>query len=112
MADPKAVSDSNGEWIELHSTADVDLNVKGGDQASALGASLYHSSRMWITGLLVAATLIGSAIAAVIARMITRPVGQTVDILVDNANVGNWMLHCHIAEHLEAGMMANYTITP
>jgi FtsP/CotA-like multicopper oxidase with cupredoxin domain len=40
------------------------------------------------------------------------PVGQTVDLLVDNANVGNWMLHCHIAEHLEAGMMANYIVTP
>ena len=40
------------------------------------------------------------------------PVGQTLDILVDNANPGKWMLHCHIAEHLEAGMMANYTVDP
>ncbi len=32
------------------------------------------------------------------------PVGSTVDILVDITNPGKWMLHCHIAEHLEAGM--------
>ena len=32
------------------------------------------------------------------------PVGSTVDILLDVSNPGGWMLHCHIAEHLEAGM--------
>jgi FtsP/CotA-like multicopper oxidase with cupredoxin domain len=34
------------------------------------------------------------------------PVGSTVDLLIDAANPGAWMMHCHIAEHLEAGMMA------
>jgi FtsP/CotA-like multicopper oxidase with cupredoxin domain len=34
------------------------------------------------------------------------PVGSTVDILVDASNPGAWMMHCHIAEHLGAGMMA------
>ena len=33
------------------------------------------------------------------------PKGQTVDILVDMSNPGNWMAHCHIAEHLHSGMM-------
>ena len=33
------------------------------------------------------------------------PVGSTVDLMVDASNPGVWMLHCHIAEHLEAGMM-------
>jgi len=33
------------------------------------------------------------------------PVGSTVDLLIDASNPGRWMLHCHIAEHLEAGMM-------
>jgi suppressor of ftsI len=32
------------------------------------------------------------------------PAGGTVDLLVDTSNPGRWMLHCHIAEHLEAGM--------
>ena len=34
------------------------------------------------------------------------PVGSTVDLLIDASNPGAWMLHCHIAEHLGAGMMA------
>lgn len=33
------------------------------------------------------------------------PVGSTVDLLIDAANPGAWMLHCHIAEHLQSGMM-------
>lgn len=33
------------------------------------------------------------------------PVGSTVDLLVEFSNPGEWMLHCHISEHLEAGMM-------
>ncbi|MBI5457013.1 multicopper oxidase family protein [Candidatus Kaiserbacteria bacterium] len=36
--------------------------------------------------------------------------GETVDILLDTSNPGVWMAHCHIAEHLEAGMMLKYTI--
>jgi len=34
------------------------------------------------------------------------PVGSTVELLIDASNAGAWMLHCHIAEHLGAGMMA------
>jgi FtsP/CotA-like multicopper oxidase with cupredoxin domain len=33
------------------------------------------------------------------------PVGATVDLLIDASNPGDWMLHCHIAEHLGSGMM-------
>jgi FtsP/CotA-like multicopper oxidase with cupredoxin domain len=32
-------------------------------------------------------------------------VGETVDILLELSNPGRWMVHCHIAEHLGAGMM-------
>ncbi|HLG24278.1 MAG TPA: multicopper oxidase family protein [Candidatus Nanoarchaeia archaeon] len=39
------------------------------------------------------------------------PSGKTVDILVDFTNPGEWMLHCHIAEHLEAGMMIQFTVS-
>ncbi|MEN9558616.1 MAG: hypothetical protein RL141_985 [Candidatus Parcubacteria bacterium] len=38
------------------------------------------------------------------------PSGQTVDILLDPSNPGIWMAHCHIAEHLEAGMMLMYKV--
>ncbi len=32
------------------------------------------------------------------------PPGSTTDILLEISNPGHWMVHCHIAEHLEAGM--------
>ena len=38
------------------------------------------------------------------------PVGSTVDILLEVTNPGRWMLHCHIAEHLEAGMMMAFAV--
>ncbi len=38
------------------------------------------------------------------------PSGATVDLLVDLSNPGTWMLHCHIAEHLEAGMMTTIVV--
>lgn len=38
------------------------------------------------------------------------PAGAVVDILLDTANPGDWMLHCHIAEHLSAGMMMHFTV--
>ncbi|MGE0552670.1 MAG: multicopper oxidase family protein [Gemmatimonadales bacterium] len=41
---------------------------------------------------------------------ILLPVGQTVDLLVELTNPGKWMTHCHIAEHLEAGMMMVFTV--
>ncbi|MEK7509086.1 MAG: multicopper oxidase family protein [Patescibacteria group bacterium] len=36
--------------------------------------------------------------------------GETVDIVLDTSNPGTWMAHCHIAEHLEAGMMMKFTV--
>lgn len=38
------------------------------------------------------------------------PMGRTVDILVDMSNSGQWMAHCHIAEHLHSGMMFNFEV--
>jgi len=38
------------------------------------------------------------------------PAGSVVDILLDASNPGRWMLHCHIAEHLTAGMMTSFTV--
>ena len=38
------------------------------------------------------------------------PAGAVVDILLDTANPGDWMLHCHIAEHLSAGMLMHFTV--
>ncbi len=40
------------------------------------------------------------------------PVGSTVDLLVEFTEPGDWMLHCHIAEHLEAGMKTVVHVEP
>ena len=39
------------------------------------------------------------------------PVGTTVDFLLEVTNPGDWMLHCHIAEHLNAGMMFSFIVS-
>jgi FtsP/CotA-like multicopper oxidase with cupredoxin domain len=36
--------------------------------------------------------------------------GQTVDILFDITNPGLWMAHCHIAEHMQSGMMFSFNV--
>ena len=36
--------------------------------------------------------------------------GQTVDILFDITEPGLWMAHCHIAEHMQSGMMFSFTV--
>ena len=40
------------------------------------------------------------------------PAGHTVDILLDVSNPGDWMFHCHIAEHLSNGMMGVLNVLP
>src|SRR5215218_3213876 len=38
--------------------------------------------------------------------------GETVDILLYVTNQGLWMAHCHIAEHIEGGMMFSFNVAP
>jgi FtsP/CotA-like multicopper oxidase with cupredoxin domain len=37
--------------------------------------------------------------------------GETVEILVEMSNPGLWMAHCHIAEHIESGMMMSFRVS-
>jgi len=39
------------------------------------------------------------------------PIGSYVDILLDITNPGEWMAHCHIAEHLTSGMMMTFKVS-
>jgi FtsP/CotA-like multicopper oxidase with cupredoxin domain len=39
-------------------------------------------------------------------------VGETADLLLELSNPGRWMVHCHIAEHLETGMKMVLTVEP
>lgn len=36
--------------------------------------------------------------------------GETVEIILNPSNPGKWMAHCHISEHLEAGMMFGFAV--
>lgn len=38
------------------------------------------------------------------------PPAGYIDILVEMSNLGEWMLHCHISEHLHAGMMMPFRV--
>jgi FtsP/CotA-like multicopper oxidase with cupredoxin domain len=38
--------------------------------------------------------------------------GESVDILLYVTNPGLWMAHCHIAEHIESGMMFSFNVAP
>ncbi len=38
------------------------------------------------------------------------PVASTVDLVIEMTNPGDWMVHCHIAEHLHSGMMLSFSV--
>lgn len=38
------------------------------------------------------------------------PIGQEAEILVDITNPGEWVMHCHIAEHMHSGMMISMMV--
>jgi FtsP/CotA-like multicopper oxidase with cupredoxin domain len=38
------------------------------------------------------------------------PKGDTMDILLEVSNPGIWMVHCHILEHAESGMMIPFRV--
>ena len=40
------------------------------------------------------------------------PVGSRVDILFEASNPGEWLAHCHILEHVEAGMKMVLSVIP
>ncbi|MCC6931099.1 MAG: multicopper oxidase family protein [Gemmatimonadaceae bacterium] len=39
------------------------------------------------------------------------PAGETMELILELSNPGDWMFHCHIAEHLGTGMMGLMTVT-
>ena len=40
------------------------------------------------------------------------PIGSEAELLFDMTNPGDWMFHCHIAEHLTNGMMGMFRVSP
>jgi FtsP/CotA-like multicopper oxidase with cupredoxin domain len=58
----------------------------------------------------VANALNGSPARAAKNETMLIRTGQTVDILLDVTSPGLWMAHCHIAEHMQSGMMFSFTV--
>jgi methyl-accepting chemotaxis protein len=58
----------------------VQLNVEGGNAASARGDALYAYSRLWIIALLLGVVLLGMTLAIFIGRILVRPLAQAVII--------------------------------
>ena len=40
------------------------------------------------------------------------PAGFSADVLLELTNPGKWMLHCHVAEHIETGMRMIFEVSP
>jgi FtsP/CotA-like multicopper oxidase with cupredoxin domain len=40
------------------------------------------------------------------------PTGFVADVLLEISNPGKWMLHCHVAEHIESGMRMVFEVVP
>jgi FtsP/CotA-like multicopper oxidase with cupredoxin domain len=38
------------------------------------------------------------------------PIGGSVELLTEFPKEGEWMMHCHIAEHLSSGMMTSFEV--
>ena len=58
----------------------VQLNVKGGVEASHQGDVVYATSRKWIIAMLVFAVVTGMGLALVIARVISGPLGEAAKV--------------------------------
>ncbi|NIJ71968.1 methyl-accepting chemotaxis protein [Xanthomonas sp. LMG 9002] len=88
----EAMTVLNGEQRQIfRSTAEaidklVDLNVKGGQDASDRGDELYASARSLIIATIVVALLLGAVVAVVIVRLLTRLLGGEPAYVAEIAN--------------------------
>ena len=53
----------------------------------------------------------GTAIDGAIRDVVLVPPGQSVTVMFDADNPGNWAFHCHHAYHMNAGMMGKISYT-
>ena len=83
----------------------VDLHVKGGEESAKTGVDTYAAAKTWILSLLAAAVVAGGLIAWFIARIICRPVNQTVDVLEAMAK-GDYSRKLAVTSTDEMGRMA------
>ncbi|WBS02071.1 methyl-accepting chemotaxis protein [Pseudoduganella sp. SL102] len=71
----RLLRDINGTLDKL-----VQLNVAGGDRASAAATQLYQSTRGWTIALLAGAVTAGIALALWVAGIVAKPLREAVDV--------------------------------
>ena len=65
---------------------DVELNNRGGENETKLGAEVYSAGRYWVIGLLTVATLLGIIVATAIARSISAAASKMLTMIEELAN--------------------------
>ena len=71
------VFDKAGEYLDQL----VEFNMNNGKREASEGGAAFRSARIWIIASIIGAAMIGFAIAIFIARLVTRPVTRTVNVL-------------------------------
>jgi len=96
---------------------DIDMNFKVGDKVKiriynddSLSDPMYHPIHFHGQRFLVLEKNGVKSDNLVWKDTVLVPVGSYVVILLDITNPGEWMAHCHIAEHLTSGMMMTFNV--
>jgi len=96
---------------------EIDMNFKVGDKVKirifndeSISNTMYHPIHFHGQRFLVLEKNGVKTENLVWKDTVLVPVGSYVDILLDITNPGEWMAHCHIAEHLTSGMMMNFNV--
>jgi len=97
---------------------DIDMNFKVGDKVKirifndeSMSDPMYHPIHFHGQRFLVLEKNGVKTENLVWKDTVLVPIGSYVDILLDVTNPGDWMAHCHIAEHLTSGMMMTFEVT-
>jgi len=119
----KQVKSSDFTWILKDTNtgkknADIDLNFKVGDKVKirifndkSISNPSQHPIHFHGQRFLVLNKNGVKSKNLVWKDTVLVPIGSYVDILLDITNPGEWMAHCHIAEHLTSGMMMTFKVT-
>ncbi len=82
----------------------MELNVKGGKEASQQGDVLYGSARTWIVSGLIAAILLAIGLAIILTRYISSPLGEVVKVAKRIAE-GDLTGHIEVHSRDETGQL-------